>query len=277
MCRLFGQIALKEKNATDFLVDEKFSLLAQSYCDRKRLQEDGWGIASWSREDREWRISKSEKPIFSQKNKFKKNIQKNKSQIIIAHIRNASNPKKLQKNELIGLENTQPFYFRNLIFAHNGTLNIPDEIAERLGVYKRKINGVNDSEVLFWLFVKLWRQWRFIKNPEKHWKKVFCHLFEKLRSTWKSIPKKKFKAAYCGLNCIVSDGKSLAALCYYDAAEGKSLCGQGRPYFEMCYNVLLEKIAIASEPMDESKRWKPIPNRHILVIRPDCSSSLVHL
>lgn len=272
MCRLFGQISLKEESAEDFLLHSKFSLLTQSDCKKKSLQKDGWGIGEWRTENGAWRIAKSFKPVFKEKNKFKKIAESANSKIVLAHIRHASNPKKLPQEKLVALENSQPFSYRDIIFAHNGTLNIPDELSETLGIYQRKIRGTNDSEVLFWLCVKLWRRYSFVKNIQKRWQTIFRQMLQNIQAVWRQIPKnkRKFSSPLLGLNCIVSDGLSLAALCYYEKAEGKSLCGKHHPYFQMCYNVSTGRIAIASEPMDESRNWKPIPKKHLLWIGSDC-------
>lgn len=284
MCRLFGQISNSKQGAFDFLAQSRFSLLAQSDWDKKHLQKDGWGISAWGSVQSAWRTVKSEKPVYKEKEEFKKIARSTKSKIILAHIRHASNPKKLPFKELIHIENCQPFTYKNLAFSHNGTLNIPDALVPTLGYYKKRICGTNDSEVLFWLFVKIYfsviasrRRGNLDFKKEKStvvWKIVFQRMIEQIESIWKKLPakKRKFTRPFQGLNCIASDGDSVATLCFYEKAEGKSLCGQKRPYFEMCYNILpdpftlAERIAIASEPMDESGNWKPISNRTLMVV-----------
>lgn len=296
MCRLFGQVTTEETDAKSFLLAKKYSLLGQSDCNKKYLQKDGWGIGYWlsqpsqytkdylenSKESRgrgSWNLIKSPRPIYREKKRFRGVAQKNRSTIILAHIRHASNPKKLPEPDLIKFENTQPFVHKNLIFAHNGTLNIMDEMTGTLGPYKKNLRGTNDSEVLFWLFVKMWKKHRSIQNPEALWQKVFRGMIRQIVHRWKKIPKskRKFSAPYRGLNCLASDGNSFAALCFYDKAEGFSLCGQRRPYFEMCYNISEKRIAVASEPMDESREWHPIPVKHLLVVKADCSTTLTRI
>lgn len=63
-------------------------------------------------------------------------------------------PRGLPSEMLIGLENTQPFSWGRYVFAHNGTLYVPDEAAILLGDYRRLVRGANDSEVYFALLVK---------------------------------------------------------------------------------------------------------------------------
>src|SRR5690348_7784226 len=156
MCRLFAQISPTPASASDFLVRKKLSLLRQSHCNPKGLQKDGWGLGYWNAREGGWTLVKSPGAVFRQKTRFRAAAQAARSSFVLAHVRHASNPKKLPKEKILGLENTQPFAYKNLIFAHNGTLNIPDEVARTLGTYRKRLRGHNDSEVLFWLFVKAW-------------------------------------------------------------------------------------------------------------------------
>ena len=296
MCRLFGQISLRERNAADLLVGSEFSLLKQSSLNKKSLQKDGWGLV-WLRSpfgrypegieiprrgtakrrlNGGWDVVKSARPVFEEKARFSAAARGAESPLIIAHIRRASNPKKLRPSRLNKPENSQPFSHDGLVFAHNGTLNIPDEVARTLGRLAGNLKGVNDSEVLFWLFVKTWevslreipRRGTGKKPGRDRWRKVFRRMISRIESVWDSIPKekRKFKAPYSGLNFLASDGRVLAAQSFYDRPDGKSLCGQGRPYFEMCYRVSEGRVAVASEPLDNSPGWRPIPNRHLLVV-----------
>lgn len=272
MCRLFGQVSLIRTSAEDYLAEKRYSLLHQSNCDRRHPQKDGWGITCLSRNERRWQIRKSQDPVFKEKRKFREIAESWKSQMILAHIRHASNPNKLSGRRLIGRENTQPFTFQNLAFAHNGTLNIANEVSETLGGYRKKVRGINDSEILFWLFVKKWNQAERRLKKSTHWKNIFNQMTDDIISVWESIPKskRKFARPFRGLNYIASDGKSMAAHCFYEKNEGKSLCKQGRPYFEMCYQAMNDRIVIASEPMDQDPSWTPLLNKHLLVVDNNC-------
>lgn len=274
MCRLFGQISLEAAGAADFLVKSKYSLLRQSSCDRKNPQRDGWGLAWLQREPpvTDWQIEKSPGSVLREKTRFQRLAAQTKARAIVSHIRHASNPRKLPSKLLIGETNTQPFTNGKLIFAHNGTLNIPDEVAAALGDYKNQIRGNNDSEVVFWLFVKTWNELSGADahDEELRWLAVFRGMLRAIDQVWESIPlkRRRFTAHSHGLNFIASNGTSLAAHCHYERSDGKSLCGTGRPYFEMCYNIANRRIIAASEPLDAGPGWKPIPNRHVLVAEP---------
>src|SRR5262249_4177216 len=148
---------------------------------------------------------------------FRKRVQGIASRFILAHIRQASNPRKLPRSEVLGLRHTQPFCYKELAFIHNGTLNIPLEVAQTLGKYRRYLAGNNDSEVLFLLIAKVWEESGGGRGDPADWKKIFAQVRARLQKVWKSIPARRRKPAHFahGLNVVVSDGRSLAAQCSY--------------------------------------------------------------
>ena len=62
----------------------------------------------------------------------------------------------MPRDELIGVENSQPFKYHNRMFAHNGVIRAVDEVMKFLGEYRSIIMGNNDSEVYFALLMKGW-------------------------------------------------------------------------------------------------------------------------
>src|SRR5208282_1677159 len=142
MCRLFGQISPTAQSAEDCLVDAKHSLLSQSNYKRSNLQKDGWGLGYF--EGRQSKVSKSPGSAFKEAARFKSLASKIRSRVVIGHLRAASNPQGLPHSRLIGIENSQPFTDGHILFAHNGTVNIPLEVIKYLGPYQRRIRGVND-------------------------------------------------------------------------------------------------------------------------------------
>ena len=123
MCRLYARISVEPKNSLQDLSQAPFSLLKQSRANLKILQKDGWGILGLA--GQEWRGFKSREACFDESKKFGQASEKIISPVILAHIRRASNPRKLPKSRLQRLVNSQPFFHKNLIFSHNLTLNIP--------------------------------------------------------------------------------------------------------------------------------------------------------
>ncbi len=246
MCRLFAQISAQPESPTDFLVESEFSLLKQSNFKKSNLQKDGWGIAYFGNKG-EPVVSKSAKPAFKDGAAFRAASEGAVSRTVVGHIRAASNPLKLAKGRLINMDNTQPFTDGRWIFAHNGTLQIPVEVTERLGPYRRKLKSLNDSEVYFWQFVKFHDK---LKDVEK----ALLACVAENWAIWKECrgdhPGKK--APYTSLNTLLGDGKTLHAFCHA-ASRGMADCGvcnPATPWGTMSFSLRGRRVVIASENMD---------------------------
>jgi len=253
MCRLFASIGIN--NAKEFLKDKECSLLAQSNSDPKHLQQDGWGVASFSGD---WRVLRSTRPVFEDDIFPGEQIE---GEIIIAHIRRASNPLGLPIEELRAPENIQPYRFGQVVFAHNGTIKIPEEMRPYLGEFADMVQGKNDSEIYFWLM---------IKNLEAsgHMKQAIQRTVSDLWDAWKSVPEEKqekLKGPYRGLNFIMSDGKKIYAYCHHENVEnaGPTLCYKDAPYYQMAYREENRGLVVASERMDKGE-WKGMEDRELL-------------
>ena len=107
MCRLFGTLSLDPIDASRLTINAPCSLLEQSRVDKKRLQGDGWGIG-WFQKDRP-QIIKSPLPIYQDLATLNHAITQPEGNVLVGHVRWASNPLKLPREELIGLNHTQPF------------------------------------------------------------------------------------------------------------------------------------------------------------------------
>lgn len=261
MCRLFAQISPQPRSAEDFLVDSEFSLLKQSNFKKSNVQKDGWGIAHFGNKN-DPVVSKSPKPAFKEATRFGESASRAVSKAVIGHIRAASNPRKLPKTRLINMDNTQPFTDGRWIFAHNGTLQIPQEVSERLGPYRRKLNSLNDSEVYLWQFVKFHDK---LKDVEK----ALLACVAENWALWKECrgrhPDKK--APYTGLNTLLSDGKSLYAFCHA-ASRGMADCGvcnPETPWGTMSFSLRDNRVIVASENMDRGA-WTPFEPPELLCV-----------
>lgn len=247
MCRLFASISALPASAEAFLVRSEFSLIKQSDFDKNNLQKDGWGIAYFGNNGRIV-VSKSPKPAFREKGLFRRAASAARSRVVIGHIRAASNPRGLPKNRLINMASTQPFSDRRRwIFAHNGTLQIPDEVARKLGPWRRRLKSLNDSEVYFWHFVKHHERARSVAEALQSCIREIWDIWEECR---KSHPGKK--APYTSLNALITDGRSLHALCH---ATGKGLSGRGvsnpdQPWSLMSWSRRGQAMIVGSENLD---------------------------
>jgi len=261
MCRLFAQISPEPVSAEEFLVDSEFSLLKQSDFQKDNLQKDGWGIAHFGNGAQPV-VSKSPKPAFKDAKAFSAAAGKAVSRVAVGHIRAASNPRKLPKTRLINMDNTQPFTDGHWIFAHNGTLQIPLEVSGRLGPYAKKLKSLNDSEVYFWQFIKFFSKTKDVEKAllaciAENWA-----LWKECRDAHPGV-----KAPYTGLNTLISDGKSLHALCH-GASRGLADCGvcnPTTPWGTMSFTERDGRVIVASENMDRGP-WTPLEPPELLSV-----------
>ena len=151
MCRLFGVLSANPVSALDPLLNSPYSLFIQSSFDKKRKQGDGWGVGGF-RASHPW-VQKSPRPIYRDKARVQQAARAT-GNVLLGHIRWASNPLKLPRHELIGMPHTQPFHHGRWLFVHNGTLYIPREVKAALGSLAKYVKGKNDSEVLFYWLLK---------------------------------------------------------------------------------------------------------------------------
>lgn len=249
MCRLFGQVSLAPRTASDYLAEAPRSLLRQSRARPADLQQDGWGLAYFPAPGRA-RVRKSPLPVFDEAPRFVLAASRARSRVVIGHIRAASNPRGVAPKRLISLLNTQPFTDGRWAFCHNGTLQIPDEVAKLLGPYRSRVESLNDSEVYFWQL----RKFIDAKGGD-----VAAALKACARETWgvwaacrSRYPKKK--APYTGLNALVSDGRGLYALSHYPSRPGHKAFFSGQPWGVMSLAKRGDRVLICSEDMD-SGSW----------------------
>ncbi len=258
MCRLLGMITSAPAMPEWGLVSAPHALLAQSRANAKALQRDGWGLG-WYR-DRHAQWFKSPRPIFEEEAVVRQLVAKTATRMAVAHVRRASNPLGLARPKLLRIENTQPFTFKNYIFAHNGTLNIPREVMETLGPWRERVKGVNDSEVLFWLLVNF-------LDDSRDFKTAFGKMIRHIETVWKKVEKKPGTEPFTGLNVIFCDGTSLYAACHCRTVPRKksdSLCTRGWPFWRMCYRKAPGQVWVASEPLDQKNNWEPLQPGHYL-------------
>ncbi len=245
MCRLFGLLTSHEEPAEPWLVRTDRSLLAQANATPKTAQRDGWGIAWFSPEGRP-RVVKSAKGAFEpgERERFGAAAREAAPPLVIGHLRHASNPMHLPPEQLIGLENSQPFDSHAVIFAHNGSIPLPRETRPYLGVHEHQVRGVNDSEVLFWLLV---RNVEEIADPLRGYVRTAEDLVRvRKESKADEIP------PFTALNILFAPSPSdLWAFCLWTGDHGAALLDPSRRYYQMAYRASPHSVVVGSEPFDE--------------------------
>ena len=238
------------------------SLLAQSNVSPERAQKEGWGI-EWFTDGGRTRVEKGIHGAFAEgeREHYLKAAADARSSFVVGHLRHASNPLKLPYEQLVALENSQPFENHTSLFAHNGAINFPTETRPFLGIHESKVRGVNDSEVLYWL---LYRNTEETGDPLVG----YVHTVEDLVRVWEGLRKPAIPP-FSGLNVIFSRGPDeLWAFALWTGDHGTGLIDTQRRYYEMTYQTAAHRVIVGSEPFDgEPGVWKPMPSGTYLVAR----------
>lgn len=261
MCRLFGQLTASEKPAHTWLLDSERSLLRQSNASPETAQADGWGVGWYGRDGR-IRVEKGVEGAFalSERAHFEQASREARGTLIVAHLRHASNPLHLPREKLLALENSQPFHSAKDIFAHNGAIPLPTETRPYLGRYAGDVRGVNDSEVLFWLFA---HHVEDSGNPLE----AYARTVEDLLQVWEASSRPG-TAPFSGLNVLFARGPDeLWAFCHWKGEVGCGLLAPDRPYYEMTYREEPGQLIVGSEPFDSRPGWTNLGNGQYLAAR----------
>jgi predicted glutamine amidotransferase len=262
MCRLLGVLSPTEISARPWLLDSERSLFVQSNVTPETAQKDGWGIG-WFDSDGRIHVQKGIRGAFepSEKEHFRLIAGTARSRNLIGHLRHASNPMNLPPERLLALANSQPFEDGQTLFAHNGMVPLPMETRKLLGPLDTRVQGINDSEVLYWLMVKHYRDSGDVLE-------AYVGARQELVSVWERNGRPK-NGPWSGLNVLFAPmPDELWAFCCYEGDHGINLCdrgGEGQPYYQMSYLETPNGLVVGSEPFDSHREnWNALPNGHFL-------------
>ncbi|MCM2267202.1 MAG: class II glutamine amidotransferase [Elusimicrobiales bacterium] len=257
MCRVTAVLSAGPAAHQDLLCEGPRSLLAQAAVPG-RPQDDGWGIARFDGRGKPL-LARSPRPARLEPQRFEKAAAL-PSRLTLAHLRDASNPGKLPKAGLIGLKNTQPFAGEGLLFGHNGTLFIKEEIRSLLGKYAARVKGINDSEVLFWQVVKMLDAYG---SPDK----ALEMALDEIRTVWVSCRGKypKLNAPYRGLNMYLAEPGRLTVLCHWPGKKTTALLDRGWEYGRVAWRRDKDRVIFSSEPADGRRGWRKMNDPEVAV------------
>ena len=256
MCRLFGLLGGPATPAEPWLVSTDRSLLAQAHATEEEAQRDGWGVAWYDARTKAPRLEKGIGGAYEpgEVERFRSAAHRAKGPVIFGHLRKASNPLNLPHDRLIARENSQPFVYGGYVFAHNGMIPYPREARTRLGRFESHVEGVNDSEILFWLLV---HHTELTGDPLT----AYGRSVDELEAIWASKGSPQ-SGPYSGLNVLFTRGPNeLWAFCLSRGDHGGGLLDKNRPYYEMAYRADAKQIIVGSEPLDSAtSEWRSIPD-----------------
>ncbi|WP_048191449.1 class II glutamine amidotransferase [Pyrolobus fumarii] len=265
MCRLFGLYANKPVDVTfSFFESPKNSLVGLSYSN-----PHGWGVA-WL-DNSGWQVIKEPVALYESRRARKVIKKRVYGRIIVSHVRLASSGGS-------GVENTHPWVYRGWAFAHNGTIYDRSALLKLLtDEHRDSLEGSTDSEAFFHLIVQEAEE---LGDP-----------VDGIKSAIRKMNRSGIR--YTSLNFIASDGERLYALRYAATSLGYyTLYYLERPrdglelrrLSEVTRQLIAAKLArgerallVASEPMSDEPNWKPIPNKHLLIVYSDLSTEIVRV
>ncbi|MDE1976819.1 MAG: class II glutamine amidotransferase [Elusimicrobia bacterium] len=244
MCRLFAQVSPVPAPAAEHLLASERSLFKQARANPKNLQKDGWGIGHFNASERAV-IGKSPLPVYKQKTAFAAAAGRARSRIVVGHIRAASNPRGIAVKKLVSKANTQPYTDGRWIFAHNGTLQIPDEVARALGPLARNVRSQNDSEIYFWQFMKFLKK---TGGPAAAFEACIAENWRLWAKCRRNHPGKT--APYTSLNAVAANARGVHVLCHSSKSSRRRACNPSQPWYVMSFTRRNGKIVIGSENLD---------------------------
>ncbi len=137
MCRLFGFVSHKPVAVTHLLED-----IYESFVKISRLHGDGWGL-SWYDENDHLQLAKAPESAYASE-EFAHKVKHIQTDMLISHVRWATPGFPLR------LENTHPFTYHQMAFAHNGAVAPNQKLEQFIAPHlQSEIVGVTDSERYF--------------------------------------------------------------------------------------------------------------------------------
>jgi predicted glutamine amidotransferase len=261
VCRLFGLIASPNRvHASFWLLEAADSPLEQSL-----RNPDGTGLGYFTPVvgaviDKE-PLPAYEDPAFVREAKHVS------STTFVSHIRYATTGERTT-------ENTHPFAIDGMLFAHNGMLQGLDALEAHLGRDMRFVGGDTDSERYFALVAK---EIRARGNVGAGISAAVSWIAENL--------------PVYSMNFVLATPNELWAFRYPEThqlfvLERRAGGGNGRRDLHHVSGTMRvhvpdlrrhSSVVVASEPLDDSARWRPLDSGELLRVGPDLSvrSSLV--
>jgi predicted glutamine amidotransferase len=268
MCRLFALRANQLTRARESLLAAPCSLLRQSGGDRRGLCHDnGWGVG-WYEEG--WPVRERAAGPAQQDPRYRAVAEAVCASTALGHVRQASVGGVSEKN-------THPFVHGPWLFAHNGTLQgFADDTARLRRLIPadllRCVQGDTDSEHLFYYVLSRLGPVTEAADrgaaPDTVAEVVrgsVCTLAGLFPGT---------EAAPSQLNVVLTDGQTLVATRWehtlFWLERRGAVAADGPVEASSAYHA----IAIASEPTTTETAWAEVPDRSVLLIRPDLTHAI---
>jgi predicted glutamine amidotransferase len=234
MCRLLGFVSREPVVATELLEG-----IYESFIKVSQLHRDGWGLA-WYSESGHLQLSKKPEAAHASEEyaHLAKRIQ---TDALISHVRWAT------PGYSLCLENTHPFTYNLMAFAHNGAV-APNERLEKFIAphLQSEIVGMTDSERYFLALISEIEKAPPIEAFRTHLRMMHHHLQSS------------------SLNCLLLTPEALYAVCDFDPYA--PLAQQEPDYFHLQYQVRPDAIVVGSTGLNQDASWEILKSGQMLVV-----------
>ena len=234
MCRLLGFVARKP-----VVVAELLEGVYQSFIKVSQVHSDGWGLA-WYDESDHLQLSKEPEAAHASKD-FAHLAEQIRTDALISHVRGAT------PGFSLCLENTHPFTYDRMAFAHNGAI-APGEKLETFIAHhlQSEILGMTDSERYFLGLLSRIEKTSPIEAFRTHLRTIH----QQLQST--------------SLNCLLLTPQALYAVCDFD--PNAPLAQREPDYFHLQYQIRPDALIVGSTGLNQDGDWQILRNGQMLVV-----------
>ena len=279
MCRFLFYLG-PSIQLSDLLTEPTHSLIRQSFEARERpepLNGDGFGVAWYVPELGDTpALFRSVTPAWSNRN-LKSLARVVKSNCVMAHVRAAT-------GSGVSEFNCHPFISGRYAFIHNGDVEgfpaLRRELVGRLSDDAfNVIEGSTDSEHLFALFLD-----ELEVTAESDPTKAMADALHRSIERIVRLARSKSRTGQCYLNLAVTDGQAAVAsrfstdpeycdTLYFDTGR-RYLCEGG-----VCKMIEPAEgggaVIVSSEPLSDEIGWSPVPPNHMVIVRPERTTTVV--
>jgi predicted glutamine amidotransferase len=148
------------------------------------------------------------------------------------------------------LENTHPFTYNRMAFAHNGAVVPNEKLEEFIAPHlQSEIAGVTDSERYFLALLSEIEKAPPVEAFQTHLRSMHEHLQSS------------------SLNCLLLSPEALYAVCDFDA-DGP-LAQQEPDYFHLQFQVSPDAVVVASTGLNPGAGWENLRSGQMLVVEHD--------
>lgn len=261
MCRIAAYLGGSEVPLSRLVLEPDHSLLVQSYAPREMLSgvvnADGFGCGWYAPEvgggpDGEPAVYRSDKPIWSERT-FASIAPKVRSATILAALRNATPGLPSEESGV------PPFASGPHLFAHNGAIqNFRRTATRRLrdlltDESYSNLLGVTDSETIFALLLDRLHEVGATVGDADALAAATSDTIGRVAGICSGL------GVAANLTVGITDGQALSFVRYATEGPGNSL------YFLEDGAAFPGAVVVASERLNGDPRWRPVPDRHVLV------------